>query len=201
MIEINLSPKEKTLDITNVGGINLSLINVKMIVISILLLYLPEPYLIDFYKDKVDAIDKKVRELNGEKRRINVKLQEVREIEKQVEVLNAQEGELKKKIGIVESIVAKRQNPFKILKYIAENTPKDVWFSELIINDKSLEIKGYTSSWKSMTSFFESLKTSIFFSRNVEFQQTQDGKDINGQRVESFSVRANIERFEWKTNS
>jgi Tfp pilus assembly protein PilN len=196
MIEINLSPKEKTLDITNVGGINLSLINVKMIIVSILLLYLPEPYLIDFYKEKVDAIDAQVRDLNKEKRRINVQLREVREIEKQVEVLNAQEGELKKKIGIVESIVAKRQNPFKVLKYIAENTPKDVWFSELIINDRSLEIKGYTSSWKSMTTFFESLKTSIFFSRNVDFQQTQEGKDINGQRVESFSVRANIERFE-----
>lgn len=196
MIEINLSPSEKNLNLNNVGGFNLSLINVKMVLIALFILYVPEPFLEDHYNDELAGVENEIKKLRKEQRRITIELKEVQEIEKQVEALNKQEGDLKQKIRIVEKIVAKRQNPFKVLKYIAENTPKDVWVQEIKINDTSFEMIGYTTSWKSMGDFFENLKNSIFFSRDMEFNQNGEAINIQGQRVENFAIKTRIERFE-----
>ncbi len=45
MIEINLSPTKKESSLTNIGGIDLSLINVKMLVFALAFLYIPEVFL------------------------------------------------------------------------------------------------------------------------------------------------------------
>jgi Tfp pilus assembly protein PilN len=196
LIEVNLSPREKKVNLANIGGINLSLISVKMMVIAFVILYVPEVFLNDHYDAELKAVDVEVKSLQREKRKINVQLTKVREIENQVEVLNNQETELRQKIKIVEKIVAKRQNPFKILKYVAENTPKDVWVKEIKLVDTDFEMIGYTTSWKSMGDFFENLKNSIFFSRSMEFNQGGDAKNKYGQRVENFTIKTKIERFE-----
>jgi Tfp pilus assembly protein PilN len=196
LIEINLSPREKEIHFTNFGGVNLSLISVKMMLIAFILLYVPEIFMNDYYDNQIASVEAEVNSLQREKRKINVQLKKVKEIENQVEVLNNQERELKQKIKVVEKIVAKRQNPFKILKYVAENTPRDVWVKEIKLVDNDFEMIGYTTSWKSMGDFFENLKNSIFFSNSMEFNQNGDAKNKYGQRVENFTIKTKIERFE-----
>lgn len=196
MIEINLSPREKDTNLSNIGGINLSLINVKMLLIAIFVLYFPEMYLEGYFKDELTSYEDKSRQLTKEYRRLSIELKEVKEIENQVSRLEAQEKELNQKIDVVRAIVAKRQNPFKVLKYVAQSTPEDVWIKQMTIEESQFEMTGYTTSWKSMGDFFENLKNSIFFSREIEFDQAKDLKNEYGKRVETFSIKTRIERFE-----
>ena len=197
MIEINLSPREKDNPIANLGGVNISLLNVKGLVLSIALLYISEPVLEGYYEDeeaKITAISNSIRK---EQRKISTQLQELKHVKKQVEDLNRQETELSKKINVVKKIVDKRQNPFKVLRYIAENTPADVWIHELELDEKNLKLIGYSKSWKSISDFLGNLKSSVFFSETINYNRTSgvDG-NLNGQRVEPFTITTSILRFE-----
>ena len=83
------------------------------------------------------------------------------------------------------------------MKYIAENIPKDVWLTKLELNDRELQMIGYSKSWKNIGDFLQNLKASIFFDPSMSFDKP-DGAlaEIKGQRVEAFEIKTNIVRFE-----
>lgn len=196
MIEINLTPGEKQKDFTKIAGMNLSLINVKLLVPFFLLVYLVEPVIDAFYVDEIASIEaktiagkKKLREMTAELRGYDV-------VKKQVKELNIQEKNLATKIKIVKEIVEKRQNPFKVLKYIADNTPKDVWIVELEIDDRDLKLVGYSKSWKSIGFFIDNLRNSIFFNGTANYIKPEALKEeIANTRVETFEITTSIVSF------
>ena len=99
MIEINLSPKASgNTDLTNIGGFNLSLLNVKMLLISMLILYIPEPLMQSYYEDKIQKVESNVISLRKEQRSFVKKLTELDNIQKEIEHLNKLEKKLEKKI-------------------------------------------------------------------------------------------------------
>ncbi len=196
MIDINLTPGEKQKDLTRIAGINLSLINIKFLIPCFLAVYLVEPIIDAFYVDEIEKTQaqnlkniKKFRTLSGELKKYDA-------VKKQVKELNIQEKNLATKIKIVKEIVEKRQNPFKILKYIADNTPKDVWVVELEVDDKELKIQGYSKSWKSIGTFIENLKNSIFFNGNINYVKPEGvSTEISNTRVETFEITTSIVSF------
>ncbi|MBC77381.1 MAG: hypothetical protein CME64_15355 [Halobacteriovoraceae bacterium] len=135
MIEVNLSPTKSDFDVANFGGINFSLINVKLMVIALVVLYVPEPFLTSHYEDLIKNEQSKQAKLNSEYRKIKGKVAQLQVIEKQVNALKAQEEKLANKLEIVKEIINKRQNPYKILKYVAENIPEGVWLVDLSLNE------------------------------------------------------------------
>ncbi|MBD64078.1 MAG: hypothetical protein CME62_02650 [Halobacteriovoraceae bacterium] len=197
MIEINLSPKQKNADITKVAGFDLSQLNLKMLLISIIVLYGVEPFVLDFFQSDIDAVDARLTKVQREQRSINTELRALESVKKQVEDLNKQEIALSQRVNAVKIIVDKRQNPFKIFKYIADNTPQDVWLFELELDDRTLKLQGYSKSWKSIGDFLENLKSSIFFEQNITFNKPDTKtNEINGQRVETFEIIAKVARFQ-----
>jgi len=197
MIEINLSPGASGQSLENIGGFNLSLLNVKLVVFSIIALYGVEMLVGGFFEGQLEELNAKQVALVSEQRRVSGKLRALADIKKQVENLNKQEAILAKRIDVVKEIVGKRQNPFRILKYVAENTPQEIWLDEIELSDRNLKLKGSSKSWKSIGEFLQNLKTSIFFDSNVSYVKPEGAvEEYKGQRIEVFEINANVVRFQ-----
>ena len=196
MIEINLSTKGKEQDLTNLGGLNLSLVNVKMLFIGLVLIYTLEPVIDIVFGSEIEFNEKEVVRLRAEHKNKASELRKYDEVKRQVKELDEQQKKLKAKISVVRDIVDMRQNPFNVMKYIAENTPKDVWLIELELNKKKLTLVGYSSSWKSIGDFIENLKSSIFFNGSVSYNKPENLKgEFDKKRVETFQITTEIVSF------
>lgn len=195
MIEINLSTKGKE-DISNFGGINWSLVNVKFSLLGIVLLYLL-PYVISsYFESDITLYENEQKELVKENRTKLSELRKYDSIKDQVRELEEQQEALKAKITVIKKIIDKRRNPFNVLKYISENTPDDVWLTELELDNEKIKLLGYSTSWKSIADFIENIKSSIFFNGNVSYNKPEGATDkIKNRRVESFEITTEIVGF------
>lgn len=197
MIEINLSPSKKAASLTNVGGIDLSLINVKMLIIAFIILYVPENFVESFYVEQVEKENNIQRKLNSEYKKISSKVRSMREIEKQVDALRDQEEKLARKLDVVKEIINKRQNPFELLKYIMENVPDGLWLTKLSLDEGNLIFEGYALNFNAIGDFLTNLKNSIFFNKNIVYSAAENMKpDYKGVRMETFKIEARVLNFE-----
>ncbi len=195
MIEINLSPGAKKENVTKVAGIDLSLLNIKMLIIAIGLVYTYEVVVDFLYEDQIKVSNDTIQANTKSFRQLSSELSKYDAIKKKVKEFDIQEKNLKSKINIVKEIVGRRSNPFLVLKYIAENTPDNVWISELEIDGQRLSMTGQSQSFKKLGDFIENLKSSIFFDGNINYTRPEGVDDtINGIRVEPFKLEALIMR-------
>lgn len=195
MIEINLSPTKKAAGLTNIAGIDLSLINVKMMVIALLVMFVPEPILVGIWDEEIAGHNSQFASLNSEYRKLQTKVRSMQNVQKQVDALKEQEGKLDRKLETVKKIINKRQNPFQVLRYVAENIPSEVWLQSIELVENSLILTGYATNYKNIGVFIESLKNSIFF-QAVDYQNMQDlNPVVKGRRLETFKITTQVVRF------
>lgn len=198
MIEINLSIENKEQSLTKIGGFDLSKINVKWMLIAILILYIPEMILMGHFESETETINTELTALRTEDRQLKNRVKGLENIEKQINALKEQEARLAEKLAVVKEIINKKQNPFNVLKYIADNTPKDIWITELNITESlDITIKGQSRTWKSIGIFLDNLKNSIFFSKNISYTQPNNNAQTGeGPRLENYEMKTKIVRFE-----
>lgn len=197
MIEINLSPTKKGASLTNIGGIDLSLINVKMLVVALLVLYVPDGFIESYYETEIQTEQSIQAELNKEYRELKSRVSGMQNIKKQVDALTDQEEKLARKLEVVKQVINKRQNPFKVFKYVAENIPEGVWLVSLELEETSLVMRGYSKNFKNIGKFLENLKNSIFFRKDITYERPESIPDtVDDVRLEVFEIRANVASFE-----
>ncbi len=193
MIEINLTPKERQKSITKIAGIDLSLIQVRPLLISLAFLFFYDFGIDMFFNSQIEGNNKKSDMLAQTIRRKSNDLRQYDQIKIQVKELSAKEANLIKRISVIKAIVDKRSNPFQILKYIADNTPPGVWIDELVIENGILSISGYSKDFKGIYDFMDNLKNSIFISGEVAYSAPDPEQvEINNTIVEAFKVKTNI---------
>jgi Tfp pilus assembly protein PilN len=164
--------------------------------IAMFITFVPEGFLIDYFDGAIKVNQAEYNKLNGELKKLSTKVRGMSSIQKQVDALNEQEAKLAKKLLAVRKIINKRQNPYEVMKYIVQNIPEDVWIISTTLNENNLVIRGYAKNWKSIGGFLESLKSSIFFARQIDYTRPPDmNTEYLGQRVEVFQITANILRF------
>lgn len=171
MIEINLSPSRNDTNLANVGGINFSLLNVKMLLLALFVLYVPEVFLESHYEELIQTEQAEQVKLNQEYRKIRGKVAGLQNIEKQVQALKSQEEKLAKKLEVVKEIINKRQNPFNVLKYVAQNIPEGVWLVDLNLEGNQLALRGYSQNFKNIGKFLENLKIQSSLIRIISFMK------------------------------
>lgn len=196
MIEINLITKGKETDLSNIGGINFSLINLKYVVVAIILVFTLRPIIDILYGADIKSKELKITELRKTVREKENELRQYDSVKQQVKELDEQQTKLKAKIDVVKKIVEMRKNPFNVLKYIAENTPANVWVIDLTLEAGELQLMGYSTSWKAIGDYIENLKTSIFFNGNVTYEKPSELKEeFNKKRVETFKIKTKLVGF------
>lgn len=199
MIEINLSVENKEQSLTKVGGIDFSKINVKGMLFAILFLYVPEIFLTSHFESQTEDINAQLTTLRAEDKQLKNKVRGLENIEKQINALKEQEKRLAEKLNVVKEIINNKQNPFSILKYIADNTPKDIWVTELKLTESlDITLKGQSKSWKSIGVFIDNLKNSIFFAKEMSYTQPGNNasEETSGPRYENFEIKAKVVRFD-----
>lgn len=193
MIEVNLSPSKRAGNAQHLEL--LSLVNVKMMFIALLIWFVPESILIDMWNDEIKSHNTQYQKLNDEFKKLQRQVRKMQNVQKQVDALKEQEQKLARKLETVKKIINKRQNPFLVLRYIAENIPKNVWLESVELNDRSLILKGYAKKYQDLGSFITSLKSSIFF-QTVDYGKPDGMPDtIKGERLEAFQITTNVVRF------
>lgn len=196
MIEINLSPSKKSTSITNFGGIDLSHINVKMMLFAFLFMYIPESFLVDYFDSQIAKSNAEFQKLNSELRKLNNKVRGMSNIQKQVDALAEQEKKLSQKLNTVKEIINRRQNPYQVMKYLVNNIPDDLWLESITLQNNTLTLLGYSKNWKSIGGYLEAMKNSIFFAKQIEYSRPDNmSPEYMGQRVEVFSIKTQVLRY------
>lgn len=197
MIKINLSTVKKPMDLANVGGFDLSKINVKWVVLAIVFLYIPDFFVVDKLTEIRDARDQELQALIAQKNKVTKEVSELKNFDKQIEMLKRREEELASKLEVVKSILSTKKNPWNILVYVAKNIPPEIWLTEIKYEGDKLQIKGRSSDYQSQGIFLENLKKSIFFDKNITYQKSDTaptGRD--NRKLASFDITAVITRYE-----
>ena len=193
MIKINLSNTQKQLDISNIGGLDLSLIKIKAVLIVVILIYLPDFSLFPMWDDsrtqEETAASAKQATLSSLKR----KLAQSKDEEKQIQELKAQEENLGKKLIAVKEAISEKKNPSELLLFIVKNIPAELWITTMNINQKTILIKGEALDFKSITQFVNALGSSVFLT-NPKISNFSNVTNSQ-RRVEAFEVSLDISRF------
>lgn len=196
MIKINLSNTKKALDVSNVGGFDFTKVKIKAVLIVIILIYIPDFVLIPVWEEERTTLssemDAKRSKFSSLKRKVN----QSKDMEKQIRELKVQEENLGKKLVAVKQAISVKRNPSSLLLYIAKNIPPEVWINELDINLDTMIIKGEAFDYTSIGSFVNSLKSSVFISDANITYTNNSVKGTEKRRIESFEVVFKVTGFD-----
>lgn len=188
MIKVNLLVGKKPLDITNVGGFDLSKLNVKYLIIAIVLSYVPDIFVYDFFKNKEADLQKLVFFHNKNFKAVNTKVRSLKNIERQIKALENLERKLKDKLNIVKEIIKKRVNPMNVLLYVSKNIPEDVWLTDISLEEKQFTLKGKSKTVKSVGVFHDNLKNSIFFRKDIKLSNLNPVNNVTDFQIDAYVI-------------
>lgn len=195
MIKVNLSTAKPQLDLSNVGGFDLSTINFKALAIVLVLIFLPDFFILPTWEEEVNQKNAEVTDKEGELTRLKGKLSQASVYEKQINELKAQEEALSKKLAAAKQAIQIKKNPSALLLYVAKNTPPELWINELSLDNDRMSISGESLDYNSIGNFVNSLRSSVFI-KDASIGNTTSSTEPDGKRVESFSVDFSISRYD-----
>jgi len=200
LIETNLLAQKKSFQSATVMGIDLAKINVKMLVLALIILYVPESFLADYFTEQKAEVQAQIDSLTLEIKKISDELEGTDNLRGKLDAFNRKVQELQKKSEQVDKIVKERTNPSKLLDQIAKNTPEDLWLNELKISEnKEILILGSSETYKSIGDFMALSNDSPFFGRSLTLSDSKTTTENNGgkeYRKEDFEIKGTISVFD-----
>ncbi|MGK0367468.1 MAG: Tfp pilus assembly protein PilN [Thermoproteota archaeon] len=193
MIKINLLVGKKPVDITNVGGFDLSKLSLRMMIFALILFYVPDFFVYDFLEEELKTKDSQIKLVAKEQKKLNVKVRSLKKIERQIKALEILEKKLHQKLGVVKEILKIRSNPMNILLYVSKNIPENLWLIDITFENNTVRFKGQSKSFKNIGIFIENLKSSIFFRKDTKLLGTNPNVELG---VEEFEIIAPVVSYE-----
>jgi Tfp pilus assembly protein PilN len=197
MIEINLIVGKKPFKMPTLMGIDLAILNLKMLAVAILISFIPGMFLEGGREEEITAANDEISTLQSSINKLEKKADENKTIQEQIDALNRQEKKLAERLGVVKEIIKLKKNPMSVLLYIAKNIPEDVWINSLELVDNTIVIRGAALSYKDIGVFVEILKNAVFFNKDMGMRNSKTVEAKDGMpRVEEFELGGTIARFE-----
>jgi len=197
MISINLSTQKKAVDITNVGGFDLSKIKVKFVLIAILISYVPDFVILPSLEQERTAAQENINTLSAEAAKKKKQVNSLKGFDKQIQQLKRREQQLVEKLELVKTIISKKKNPWKVLEYVAKNIPPEIWLTEIYYEDDKMVFKGLSMDYTNQGVFLENLKRSVFFADNISYSKVDTAAMTSEmKKMAPFEITANIVRYE-----
>lgn len=195
MIKINLLPSKKGTGLPVVLGMDLNLVNFKLLILALLFTIVPG-FVKDFWNADLAANNTEMETLNQDLGKLNAQLGGEDSVQKMIEAFTQQEKKLKERLDVVKNILKIKKNPARVLHYVAQNIPEDLWLTNISMVDNNVTFKGESVSYKSIGVFIENLKNSIFFDKSIRLVNSQTKKDNeSGKRTEEFEIAGVITKF------
>lgn len=199
MIEINLLGKKKKLKAPTILGVDLANLNFKMIIVAVLILYIPEGFIVDHFEEEGRVVNEELAVLNTKQRKLRKELAGNKNVKEKLKIFNKQIRKLEKRSEQVDKIIKERTNPKNLLEKLARSAPKDLWFNKLAITDtKKITINGGANNYRSIGDFITAANESAYFSNTMTLKDSKTetekmgGRDI---RIESFEIQGTVKVF------
>ena len=199
MIKINLIEQKKPFKMPIVLGVDLSIMNLRLIIAAIVVSYMPEIFLYPDWQEQRANKESKIKSLNVRLRKIKRKIRKNSKAKLELEAFNLQVEKLKKRRNYVTQIVNLRSNPKKLLERLARDTPTDLWFEYLSIDRaKKIIISGSAFSYKDIGDFIISANESQFFGKTLSLTDSETKKEnIQGSLInlEKYKIEGQVQKF------
>lgn len=196
MIEINLIAKKKRLHVPVILGMNFNKINFVALGISLVILKSPNWVLGPGWEAEKEVVREEISVLNRKLRELNREIQENSHLQEQLDAFNRQIERLEARSLQVQEIINRRTNPRRVLELMARNTPDQLWYDEMVINNQNqITITGSAQNYRSIGDFITRLNESPFFGRSISLDSTGTREIRHGNtevRVEDFVVSGRI---------
>ena len=178
-------------------GVDLSLLNIKFIMVALALHIILVPILTGRWEQEEIDWDESLKKVNVQLAKVKEEGRASKDIQEKVEALNAQEKKLQEKLNVVRQIIKIKKNPLGIMLFLTKNMPPDVWLNTLSLENDALVLEGSSSSYRSIGIFIENLQGSIFFGNSIKLE---DSRTVNLEksknREEMFKISGTIMRYE-----
>ena len=203
MIELNLLEKKQPIRLPSVLGIDLNVLNFKMIAFSIIIFYVPEIFVRNNFEGQLKEEEEILNKLTNDSAKLTKEVGKNTNIKAQLDAYNKQVEKLKARSTQVEEILKIRTNPKKILEKIARTIPEDLWFDQLRINEnKDIVITGGSYSSRSLGEFITIINDSPFFANSItptKQENKQESLDGVVGNYEMFELKGKIKNYELRS--
>jgi Tfp pilus assembly protein PilN len=203
MIELNLLEKKQPFKLPDILGVDLNVLNFKMLIIATILFYVPEIYLKSYFEEQIANESTNLQNMTDESLRITSEINRDSNVKTQLEAYNAQVEKLKSRSSQVDEILKIKTNPKKILEKIARSIPEDLWFDKLSINyDKELLISGGAFSARDIGDFITIVNDSPFFGNSITPTKQENRKEMMdgvSTSYEYFEIKGKIKNFDMRS--
>lgn len=203
MIELNLLEKKQPFRLPTVLGIDLDVLNIKMIGVAMVIFYVPEILIQNYFENKIKEEEEVLARLTTEGSKVAAEIKKNETAKAQLDAYQRQFEKLTAREQQVDEILKIRTNPKKVLEKIARSIPEDVWFSEIKINDnKEVIITGGSYTSRAIGEFITIINDSPFFANSItptkqeNKQETFDGVAGN---YEMFELKGKIKNYEMRS--
>lgn len=196
MIKINLKAQAETAG-SFLGSFDLSLINIPL-VLGAMLFTGVAPLLVEGYlKGLQDEVRVEIDALNAQKRNFDKELELLSETDKKIQTMEQEEKSIINRVQVLQSLLKQKANPMKIMYYISEHIPKNLWINKIEMKQGAFLLEGTALDYESIGKFVEALNLATFFNKSVKLDdyRTKQSNDST-KRLEIFKISARIERYE-----
>ena len=203
MIELNLLEKKQPLRLPSILGLDLNVLNFKMIGVALFLYYVPEIFIHSHFEDKIKEEEETLSKITSDSDKITKEIGKNTNVKAQLEAYNKQVEKLKARSAQVDEILKIRTNPKKVLEKIARSIPEDLWFDQLKINEnKDVVIIGGSYSPRSIGEFITVINDSPFFANSitpVKQENKQESLDGVIGNYELFELKGKVKNYEMRS--
>lgn len=196
MIKINLKGQSQASG-AFIGNFDISMINLPMLLGALLFSGVVPMVAESYFKGAQEVIQKNIEDINVQKKKYDKELESLADIEKRIQEMEKEEVAVRARIQVLQNLLKEKSNPMKMMHYVAEHIPPNVWISKIDIKQRSFMLEGNALDYESIGKFVEALNQSVFFNKSAKMEdyKTKQSTD-GGARQELFKIVANIARFE-----
>ncbi len=200
MIKINLNYNESAKKSSLAGSLGSSVkdsgLNISLLALCALIGFGPQFILEDIWGKKITKKEEEVSSLRLAGGKLKGSIRGIEKERAKLEDLEKKEKEFSEKSKIVSEVFDRKNNPMKLMKYISENIPRDVWILEISLKNEKLKINGYALSFLSINKFLKNLNESVFLNKKAKLDNyvTKTLKPSK-RRVEEFNISSKVVKF------
>lgn len=138
-----------------------------VIQISLLLLvaYLGNYYVTDYKQKQMDVLAATQSDIQSKLKLIESEISKTAGYEKLKKDLESDEQLVRKKIETIQKVITNRSDGPQILLKLSEVIPKNVWLTDLQLNEKLMKVNGVAISFEDYADFSKKLEGVQFFNK------------------------------------
>lgn len=148
-----------------------------------------------------------IDEQNRTKNYLKAEIAKLQSAKKEVEDIKLLIDETNKQIQAIELLQAQRGTALKILDYLAQKTPEEVFLNRIVFDGSLLEIEGVAENDSGVADFMRILQSNALLSTatlrggGIQAAQSTSRYDVHpSSETKSFTVAASVKAYEGEAN-